>query len=39
MKIGDYEFVCTCSACPEQYDVFDKDGTIGKFKEEHNYAD
>lgn len=26
MKIGDYEFVCTCSACPEQYDVFDKDG-------------
>lgn len=24
-KIDDYEFICTCSACPEQYDVF-KDG-------------
>ena len=26
MQIGNYNFVCTCSACPEQYDVFDKDG-------------
>lgn len=26
MQIGDYNFVCTCGACPEQYDVFDKDG-------------
>ena len=26
MLIGDYNFVCTCYACPEQYDVFDKDG-------------
>ena len=26
MVIGNYNFVCTCSACPEQYDVFDKDG-------------
>lgn len=27
MKIKDYELVQTCSACPEQYDVF-KDGKI-----------
>lgn len=27
MKIYKYEFKCTCSAYPEQYDVFDEDGT------------
>ena len=26
MQIGDYDFVQTCGSCPEQYDVFDKDG-------------
>ena len=26
MKLGNYEFKQTCSACPEQYDVFDKEG-------------
>jgi hypothetical protein len=26
MKIKDLHFVQTCSACPEQYDVFDKEG-------------
>lgn len=26
MQIGNYNFVQTCSGCPEQYDVFDKDG-------------
>lgn len=26
MKIGNYKFEMTCVACPEQYDVFDKDG-------------
>lgn len=26
MLIGNYNFVCTCEGCPEQYDVFDKDG-------------
>lgn len=28
MKIGDYDFVQTCSGCPEQYDVYDKDKTV-----------
>ena len=28
MKIKELEFKCTCSACPEQYDVFDSDGSI-----------
>lgn len=26
MKIGGFDFVQTCEASPEQYDVFDKDG-------------
>lgn len=26
--IGDLDFVQTCAACPEQYDVFDETGTI-----------
>ena len=26
MKIGKYIFKQTCSACPEQYDVFDEEG-------------
>lgn len=26
MKIGKYEFKCTCECCPEQYDVFDENG-------------
>ena len=26
MQIRDYNFKQTCSTCPEQYDVFDKDG-------------
>lgn len=26
MQIGEYEFRQTCGACPEQYDVFDRDG-------------
>lgn len=25
MKIGKYEFKCTCEGCPDQYDVFDED--------------
>ena len=27
MQIDNYDFVKTCGACPEQYDVFDADGT------------
>jgi hypothetical protein len=27
MKIKGYDFKLTCSACPEQYDVFDSNGT------------
>lgn len=26
MRIKNYEFVLTCAACPEQYDVFDENG-------------
>ena len=26
MLIGNYEFDITCDACPEQYEVYDKDG-------------
>ena len=26
MKLGRYEFKQTCSACPEQYDVFNEEG-------------
>lgn len=26
--IGGCRLVCTCPACPEQYDVFDKDGSL-----------
>ena len=32
IKIGDYRLVCTCPACPEQYDVFD-----GDFKHQVGY--
>lgn len=27
MKINSLDFECTCFACPEQYDVYDSDGT------------
>lgn len=28
MKIKGLDFKCTCSICPEQYDVFDDNGNI-----------
>ena len=29
MNIKGLNFVCTCSICPEQYDVFDCSGKVG----------
>jgi hypothetical protein len=38
MKIGDYDFVQTCSGCPEQYDVYDKDkNQVGYVRLRHGH--
>ena len=29
------KFICTCEACPEQYDVFDGDKQVGYVRERH----
>ena len=34
-KIGDYMLKCTCSACPEQYDVFVNGDQIGYLRLRH----
>jgi hypothetical protein len=37
-EILGYRLVCTCSACPEQYDVFDKDGKqVGYLRLRHGH--
>lgn len=28
IKINNYNFVCTCECCPEQYDVYDENNTL-----------
>lgn len=36
--IDGYKLVCTCPACPEQYDVFDKDEKpVGYLRLRHGY--
>lgn len=37
MKIGKYKLELTCSACPEQYDVFDGDKTVGYLRLRHGH--
>jgi hypothetical protein len=37
LRVGGYTFECTCVACPEQYDVFDKGGNlVGYVKLRHS---
>lgn len=36
--VDGYRLVCTCPACPEQYDVFDADGKqVGYLRLRHGY--
>lgn len=37
--IGGYRLICTCSACPEQYDVFDDSSgaKVGYLRLRHGY--
>lgn len=36
MELDGYKLVCTCSACPEQYDVFDaNDKQVGYLRLRH----
>lgn len=37
LEIADLRLVCTCSACPEQYDVFDGDTQVGYLRLRHGY--
>lgn len=37
-EIDGFKLVCTCPACPEQYDVFDATGTqVGYLRLRHGY--
>lgn len=36
-EIDGLKLVCTCGACPEQYDVFDGDKQVGYLRLRHGY--
>lgn len=37
IELDGYKLVCTCSACPEQYDVYDGDKKVGYLRLRHGY--
>lgn len=37
LEIDGLKLVCTCSACPEQYDVFDGERQVGYLRLRHGY--
>ena len=35
LELDGYKLICTCSACPEQYDVFKGDSKVGYLRLRH----